>query len=61
MLYTVEIMKGEITLLIQNTLSLSSDQMSKIKLKYSKCEGKHSTPLDSIKVEQHENIVHISL
>ena len=48
---TVGIIKGGIILVIQNTLSLSSDQMSKISVLSSKYDGVHSLQLDSIKKE----------
>ena len=51
---TVKITKGGVILITQTTLSLSPDQMSKMQLTSSKCEGVHSIQLDSIKVESHK-------
>ena len=58
---TTGITKGRIILIVQNTLSLSSDKMSKINFVLSKHNGTHSTHLDSIKTPAHNQFAHATL
>ena len=58
---TTVIMKGGIILIVQNTLSLSSDQNAKINFVLSKHNGAHSTQLDSVKTPRYNKFAHSTL